>query len=571
MPRVSDDPKASAPGGLLRTSDLRRGADAFLRKLGDEDQPLTLVRDLKPHDLVFALEEADDEQRIELLALADRDQVQSVIDLTCWKGDHPDLVALGDLFSPLVMSGLDGAGKMLDDVTDELRTLFLKRFAVVHVRENKDDDIPAAQGSELIACPDGYYFVELPRPDDVTDLERQLLTALLNRPFEEYQRELECVRHDMPSELEELALRWRTARLADHGFEARTESLVLLAPRDPAQVERAIAEADGAPYPLRADPQLPVVFGANLEGREVLDRALLALAASNDPQHAERAQIIGAELGAMTSRFLTAIGTDLSDLEEVARGVRFARDTLALGLTAVAGADPQRGVRALLTQVPSVLVQAAMGLLAPLRDQARKLLAEPRLTLRGRPGALLDRPHRIAARGLARDLPLHSPELAGEADASAGEGEPRDDELEAFSDPAQVQRIADLLDEAELLDELLRVRLGFTAIPDTEGVTGSSLLLAALVNLSAGDELGALPLEANCAETFSRSFLEQPDRAAIGQAMAALAAHSGTAPEGAVDPSDEGDPLRRLLLRLVIIGRERIRSAEPLVFLPLVS
>lgn len=571
MPRVNDDRTSAATTGLLRTADLRRGADEFLRRLSDEDHPLALVRELKPHDLLLVIGEADDEQRIDLLALADREQVQGVIDLTCWHDDHPDLAALGDLISPLAMSGLDGATKMLGDVTDELRTLFLKRFAVVHVREDKDDDIPAAQGSELIACPDGYYFVELPHPDDVSDLERQLLTALLNQPFEEYQRELECVRHDMPSELEELGLRWRTARLADQGFEPRVESLALLFPRDPDQVKRAVTTAAGPPHPLRDDPSLPVVYGRNLEGREVLDRALHALATSDDPQHLERARSIGAELGAMTSRFLTAIGTDLSDLDDVGRGVRFARDTLALGLAAVSAGDPRLGTLALLTQVPSVLVQAGMGLLAPLRDRARALLAEKRLAVQGRPGALLDRPWSIAARSLARDLPLRWPPLDGDDAVSAGEGEPGLDELESFFDPAQVERAEDLLAEAELLADLIHDRLGFTAVPDTEGVMGSSLLLASLVNLSTGEEPNRLPLEVERAEAFARAFLEANEQSAIGQALAALATSCGISGEGTVDPAGERDPRRRLVLRLAIIARKRVLGDEPLVFLPLVS
>lgn len=572
MPRVTDEQKPGAAVALLRTAaDLRRGADDFLRRLRDADEPLALVRELVPHDLLFTLREADDEQRSELLALAEREQVQGVINLSCWKGDRPDLAALGELISPLAMSSLDGAGKMLDDMTDEMRTLLLKQHAVVHLRENKDDDVPAAQGSELIACRDGLYFIELPHPDDVSDLERQLLTALLNRPFDEYQPELECVRHDLPSSLEELALRWRNAQLADYGFGTRVDGLALLSPRDPERVRRTIGEAAVVPYPLRADRGFPVIYGDNLEGNEALDRALEVLVTSDDALFAERAATIGAELGSMASLFLSGTGCDLSDLEAVSRGVRRARDMLALGLTAVAGADPVEGARALATQVPAVLVQAAMGLLAPLRERACKLLAEPRLGLRGEREALLDQPLAIAVKGLARDLPLRWPPLDGEAATSVEPTEPGADELAAFSAPSQVRRAADLLAEAELLPALLFDKLGFGSVPDTEGVTGSSLLLAALVNLSAGEEPSAIPLAPSRAETFARRFLDEGDRAAISSAMAALAPCCDTASEGAVDPAEEGDPLRRLLLRLVIIGRARIKSAEPLVFLPLVS
>jgi len=571
MPGVNRDRPPAGKTDLLRTADLEGGADQFLRRLRDADDPLSLARELPPLDLLYVLREADDEAQVELLALAEREQVQGVIDLTCWKDERPDLAALADLIDPLAMASLEGAEKMLDDMTDELRTLLLKRHAVVHVREDKDDDVPAAEGSELIACPDGYYFIELPRPDDVPDLERQLLAALLTRPFEEYQRELECIRHDLPSELEELAFRWRKGRLADHGFETRAESVELLSPRDPEQARRAIDGANRPPYPLRSDSPLPMVYGRNLEGREVLDRALGALASSDDPAYVERAGVIGAELGAMTSRFLSAIGCDLSDLAAVARGVRAARDTLALGLIAVAGASPERGAQALLTQVPTVLIQSGMGLLAPLRDRARKLLADPGATLGGRAIGLLDEPLAIAVRSLARDLPLRWPPIEADAGLAAGHGEPGEDELEPFSSPEQVRRAEDLIAESERAAELVRDRLGFDEPPGAEGVAASSLVLAALVNLSAGEEPDALPLEADRAEVFARSFLEQDDQTAIGQAVAVLAPSCGIVPEGPLDPAEEREPLRRLLLRSVIIGRRRMADAEPLVFLPLVS
>ena len=113
--------------------------------------------------------------------------------------------------------------------------------------------------------------------------------------------------------------------------------LALLAPRDPAQVTRAVESATGAVYPLRVEPQIPAVYGENLSGNELLDRSLAALLGDDEPLFTARREHIGAELGATTSLFLTGIGCDLGDVDAVARGVRSARDTLALGLAAVAG------------------------------------------------------------------------------------------------------------------------------------------------------------------------------------------------------------------------------------------
>jgi hypothetical protein len=108
-------------------------------------------------------------------------------------------------------------------------------------------------------------------------------------------------------------------------------------------------------------------------------------------------------------------------------------------------------------------------------------------------------------------------------------------------------------------------------VPQTEGVRGSSLALAALVNATSDAPPARLPLAQAAAEAFAQGFLDKEDRLAIGEATAALAPIARVASAGAVDPSAEADPLRRLLLRLIVVGRARLRNQEPLVFLPLVT
>jgi len=248
------------------------GAERFVAKILSSDEAAALTAPLPPHDVLALLRAADDEQRSELLAIAQPEQIRGVIDLECWTGDVPDPMAIAGLLEPLVSTGLEGADRAYDALEGELRTLLFKDRLIVHLREDKDDDVPAAEGSELIQCPDGYYFVEIPDPDGFPGVLRQLLTAVLNKPFSEYQREFECLRHDLRSDLEEAALRWRDGRLADLGFGSREEALTLLSPRDPGGVRRDLERMERpsppiSPSGLAASPRSPETIRRSAPGR----------------------------------------------------------------------------------------------------------------------------------------------------------------------------------------------------------------------------------------------------------------------------------------------------------------
>ncbi len=545
----------------------RDGAEAFLARVRNADEPLGLIAPLSPQDLLISYEEADDEERGGLLALADTEQMRGVVDLKCWNGYLPALDALEAFVEPLASTGLEGADKALEDIEPELRTLLLKKYATVHLREDKDDEVPAQEGSELISCSDGYYFIELREPDDVPDVVRQLLSALLNRSFEAYQRELECVRHDMPSDLQESALKWRNGRLADQGFGTLEESMQLLAPVDPELLRRRLEVAEGMPYPLSLESSVPAIYVENMWGADLLDRSLGLLAESTDERLRSRADSIGAELGMVTSLYLTATGCDLGNVEAMESSTRWARNTIALGLDAVTKGDPQMGARALAQLVPAEIFRAGMGLLIPLRGRARKLFADRRLSVTGVAGMLLDSPHWVAAHCLAREIPARWPRLEDGGDLSIEPAEPLPHELEGFERVDQVGRASMLLDEAEMVGDLLFEGLKWdpSSRQGPSGKVASSIVLTALANAHGGRDLTASPVSQEQAEDFCRRALEQDSEAFCADVVMVLAPLLEVEPDGVKEPHEEQVAARRLLLRLARFCRTRIETLAPIL------
>jgi len=546
----------------------KTGAQNFLRMLAKSDDALAIVNKLSSHDLLLAVKEADDEQKAQLLAMADREQFHGMIDLDCWGGDRPDIGKILDLISPLVATGLGGSMLAYDRLDKELATLLLKKYIIVHVREDKDDEVPAAEESELIACSDGFYFIEIPMPDDLPEEIRQIINGLLYKPFDEYHRELETVKHDFQSDLEETAYRWRNGRLADLGFASRHESQIVLSPRDPKQLKQMIKEATTPPYPLRSEIKVPAVFKENLFGAELLDESLRLLAQSDDPVFVERATNINVELAALTSLYLTATGCDLGNFEDIANRTQVVRDILALGLNAISDGDPLEGARALAFQIPTVIFQAGMGLLVPARNRALAVLQDPAISHMGQKGALLDAPYSLVIDLLSMPVPMRLPALDNDLKLSPILIEPLPSELRAFSKTSELKSALRLVSEAEQLGQLL-VKLGWSSsgavtIDDT---LGSAIVLTVLANAFGGYDLKVKPVSSKLATDFTSKVLEQDEDQFCADAISALCQQLDLKVDSSINLEDLEDPKARLLLRLVYLGRRSLADTPEVQFI----
>ncbi len=534
----------------------------LLAGLSTSNNPKALVTTIQPHDFLVTWRMADDEQRADLLRLADKEQAAMLVDLTCWPSDKPDILELETLIGPLVESSLGGAIYTLDTLEPELRTLLLKSNVQVHLLEDRNEEIIVPDESELIVCPDGRYHVEFPDPDRVTNVERTLWNALLMRPFEEYQPELECVRHEFPSELQEMALRWRNGRLADFGFASRKEAMSLLVPVSSREVEKLAEIADSQTHPLPTEISLPILYSENLAGNAFLDAVLAMLRTSKDQALRSRADMLRAELASMVNLYLTATDADLSDLDAVARGSRWARDLLTLGLYETTKGDVGKGAHCLNVLTPSTFLQVGLGLVYPLRDRARALLGDLKLATRGRPGAIFDPPLYIGLTCLARDIPCYWLPLEKKQGLLSSLFEPRPDELVAFSNTEHIAAAERILEECESLGTLLFDGLKCEQ-PLLKETPASILVLTALANSVNSWDLEPRPLTFLEARAFGDQVLALEKEKFLADALSVLAPLVGTSQKGALTLKDEPDPARRLLLRLILIGHSRLLSDAP--------
>lgn len=414
----------------------------------------------------------------ELVQLASPEQFQSLIDLGAWKRDALDPHGLLEWLRAARGDDAESLLHKLHGIDLELLEAMLRAFTVVHDLE--DDPDPSVEGVTLDSA-DGRYRVELKvEGPEQAALRTLLLDLMAEDPFG-FSRLMEALRWELPSELEEVALRFRWARLADLGFPD---------PESAAGLYSAVRLPE-APAPARST-------ALNRSAGRRVDFVQAALEGL-DPVEAENAR---EELRGVYNAALVADGADPGDLDAFRASAERARDTLGLGLELLTGGDPSRGP-AVVRETPLRRVfQTGFSLGLRLRHRADRLASRPLARLDGEWMLWPEQAAVVAA--VRRSRPLRALPVEGA-------------EPVPFRSLAEIRQVQEQLERAERQQTVLATLLGGTeeharAALDTLGPAwpagGTPAVLAAAVAHALLDGSPRVaPVPASRTQELGRSFL----------------------------------------------------------------
>jgi len=312
-----------------------------------------LVRALPPEQLYATVAEVGLADASDLVQLASPEQFQSLVDLGAWTRDGLDPHGLLEWLGAARGDDTEAFLRKVHGVDLELLEGMLRAFTRVHDLEENPD--PPVDGVTVDSA-DGRYRIELSvEGSEQAALRALLLDLMAEAPFA-FSRLMEAIRWEMPSELEEAALRFRWARLADLGFP------------DPETAAGLYAAVRLPPSPAWSGSAELVRSG----GRRVdfVQAALEGL----DPVEAENAQ---EELRGVFNAALVADGADPGDLDAFRASAERARDTLNLGLESLTGGDPRRAPGVVRETPLRQVFQTGFSLGLRLRHRADRLAERP--------------------------------------------------------------------------------------------------------------------------------------------------------------------------------------------------
>ncbi len=471
--------RALARAELTRALGKARSARERLDLLISSEDAEALLRALPAEELYFTIKELGLSDSREIVELASPAQFRSFVDLDVWRRDRIDA---SRVLKWLRLARTDEDDeryrKKLAALDLEVLELVLKRTLRVH--DLSEDEDPIVHG-QAFRSPEGRYIVEyLVEGSDYVGIRGLLDDLYADDPFRAA-RLLESVRWELPTELEEIAYRWRTARMADLGFPDLGEALSYYAYVDP---DRALPALEGPPALEEA------FFLSRLTpGRRFLDGAAALV-----PD--ESRVLIEKQLVTVVNAAMVVEGADPGESEQVAEVLGAVRDTLSLGLEHAARGDPARGAQLLVGAPLKRAFQVGASLGLKLKFRADRLMKSGRARFPStRGGSLYDPPMGEIVAGLRRKRPLYCEVL----DSGAKSG------LRPLRELADVAKLSQALGDAEHLAAIFERMDLSTAQAEQAFGTGrpadalallrfSDLMLTAVAHALVGEGFAFSPL-----------------------------------------------------------------------------
>jgi hypothetical protein len=176
--------------------------------------PEEVIPRMPPAELCFVAKAVGLADAGWLLEHASEEQITAAIDLDAWGAFVPDRGRLGQWLAALADAGEEPLLRATHALDFELLVLVLRaRVQVLLIGRDEADEVPPT-GLTI----DGQFYLFPIEPDDDLEDLLALLSLLFQRDYWFYHRLLQAVNAELETETEELALRWRSARLEDLGF-----------------------------------------------------------------------------------------------------------------------------------------------------------------------------------------------------------------------------------------------------------------------------------------------------------------------------------------------------------------
>jgi len=337
------------------------------------------VAALEPLEAYYIVRELGMDQALPILRELSHEQMQACLDLDCWNRYDFSVESLDEWLAPFAAIDGETLAQTFFSLEYVLQLLFL--IQTVTVYDPDADQIPpedeTRETTARAMTPDGFYLLELKNPDLPLKVHPfALLDAMYQYDPTATHRLMSEIRVDLPTQIEEEALHFRSSRLQDLGFAAPIEATALFSkPPNRKPLPRAQEPLDSAVT------RLPSVYAAPLTEATLLQQALSHITDQNILSRLEQ------ELVWTINSAIMAYGEKPQDIEHITAIVTRVRDTISLGLESLLAQEeppctpddasaPTKTAELLGIWPMTDLFRHGYAAATVLQDEARKALAE---------------------------------------------------------------------------------------------------------------------------------------------------------------------------------------------------
>jgi len=367
-------------------------------------RPHEITSRISEEEMFFTVKELGEENALGLIRATTDNQLKYLLDLDLWKKDI--------FFPPAARRWMQliariGEGKILQFMRAadaELIQMVLSRFIRVEIR-NPDIDL-TEQRDELPAFSlDDAFFVEFLEPN-TQEAIKTFLEHTFNWNPEFYYSLMREVAEGSGLENEQMALKWRQARLADHGFPDFDEAIDVYAYLKPTSVVPSTLNSSVLAEELDEQPPLLHYPLKTIHSGNLLNRCLDTI---DDPEETDR---LAMELARLANKVMVADAKDPGSVHDIIATLAKVGGYINLALEHACGADASEGVDLLRSAHVEILFRRGFSLVQDLCSEARQLIERQQ-------GGREDLGYPLAEliRGLLKKRPLFAAQMLGEAEA----------------------------------------------------------------------------------------------------------------------------------------------------------
>jgi len=280
------------------------------------------VATLEPMEAYYIVKEIGLDRALPILLQMSQEQLQAGIDLDCWNRYDFGADSFDEWLTAFALAGPEALAKAFLSLDNVVQLLFLAQTVTVY--DPDTDQVPQqdkANTKPRAMTPDGFYLLELKTELALKIHPFTLLDALYQYDPTATHQLLSDIRVDLPTQIEEEALRFRSGRMNDIGFATPDEAAVLFS-------RPAIHQPLARPQkPIdSARTRVPSVYAGPLGETSLLQQALSLIT------DRERLASLEQEIVWAINSAIIAYGEKTQDIEQITDIAGRVRDTISLGL-----------------------------------------------------------------------------------------------------------------------------------------------------------------------------------------------------------------------------------------------
>ncbi|HJQ99729.1 MAG TPA: DUF6178 family protein [Candidatus Polarisedimenticolaceae bacterium] len=349
---------------------LRVPAAERVKLLLEAPRPMALVRALPDGDFYLTVREVGPHDSLPILALASAPQITHLLDLESWRGDRFDPLRAGAWVALLAETDEATLRRFVRNTDDEVLALLIRDWARIrpleidHEEPTKGHGITETGDERGTISPDGNHLLSPERTEHALPV-RRFMEMLYHDDEARYRGLIRAALYELPSEVEEGSLKWRTARLEEHGYP----------PFEDALTAYAAPEKNPPLAPDPPEPDTPDGLTSPRAALRILGPKDLIVAAAMQIPHSERERVLFG-LGALANRILIADREDPGSPESHRRVIERVGSYVGLALDNRKATDPTSAANTLVDIPTLELFREGYAKAQALAERARRLAAK---------------------------------------------------------------------------------------------------------------------------------------------------------------------------------------------------